>query len=82
MRQPGKLVGESPREFKSRPPRFMLMEKKFCPVCGSEKIVYGVLGTTANYYKCNHCGYRGPIIIEDGKLSEKLREKYEKEKED
>ena len=51
-------------------------ETTFCPVCGSTELIYGILGTTANYYECKHCGYRGPVIVKDGKLAEKLRKKY------
>ncbi|MCD6414855.1 MAG: hypothetical protein J7L23_04500 [Candidatus Diapherotrites archaeon] len=56
----------------------MEKEKKFCPVCGSTELIYGILGTTANYYECKNCGYRGPIIIQDGRLAEKLKDRYEK----
>ncbi len=39
-------------------------------------MIYAVLGTTLPIYKCKICGYRGSIIVEDGLLSEKLREEY------
>jgi DNA-directed RNA polymerase subunit M/transcription elongation factor TFIIS len=50
---------------------------KFCSRCGSQDITYAVLGTTLPIYKCKTCGYRGPIIVEDGILSEKLKEEFE-----
>ncbi len=53
---------------------------KFCSRCGSSEITHAVLGTTLPIYKCKICGYRGSIIVEDGILSEKLREEYEQEK--
>jgi len=49
---------------------------KFCPRCGSHEMIHAVLGTTLPVYKCKICGYRGSIIVEDGLLSEKLREEY------
>ncbi|MFQ5887932.1 MAG: hypothetical protein ACE5HY_04465 [Candidatus Hydrothermarchaeales archaeon] len=54
---------------------------KFCSKCGSREITYAVLGTTLPIYKCKICGYRGSIVVEDGLLSERLREEYEREKE-
>jgi len=39
-------------------------------------MIHAVLGTTLPVYKCKICGYRGSIIVEDGLLSEKLREEY------
>ena len=59
--------------------RAVNMEKKFCPVCGSTDMHYGIKYSTANYYECKHCGYRGPIIIQDGKLADKLKERYAQE---
>lgn len=54
---------------------------KFCPVCGSRDMTYAVLGTTLPIYKCKTCGYRGLIVVEDGSISEKLREEYQKKRE-
>jgi uncharacterized Zn finger protein len=51
---------------------------KFCPICGSREYNYAILGTTAQLYECKECGYRGPIILEDGELAEKLRKEYAK----
>jgi hypothetical protein len=29
---------------------------------------------------CKDCGYRGPVIVEDGVIADELREEYEKKK--
>ncbi|MFQ6136339.1 MAG: hypothetical protein ACE5PM_04065 [Candidatus Hydrothermarchaeales archaeon] len=44
-------------------------------------MTYAVLGTTLPIYKCKTCGYRGLIVVEDGSISEKLREEYQKKRE-
>ncbi|MFQ6051194.1 MAG: hypothetical protein ACE5K4_05830 [Candidatus Hydrothermarchaeota archaeon] len=56
------------------------MKRGFCIKCGSGRLIFGVLGTTAQIYECKDCGYRGPIIIENGELAEELRKIYEEKK--
>ena len=53
---------------------------KFCPKCGSPEMIHAVLGTTLPIYKCKICGYRGSIIVEDGLISEMLKEEYAKKR--
>ncbi|WP_393971554.1 hypothetical protein OXIME_000121 [Oxyplasma meridianum] len=36
---------------------------KACPGCGSENLVFEV-GFITGKYKCNQCGYVGPVIFE------------------
>jgi rubredoxin len=48
---------------------------KFCPNCGSKNIDW-VLPQTWSKYECKDCGYIGVFVIEDGKISEKIREEY------
>ena len=54
---------------------------KFCPRCGSTDIDW-VLPQTWSKWECKHCGYIGPLIIEDGKIAEELKKDYEKRKVD
>jgi predicted RNA-binding Zn-ribbon protein involved in translation (DUF1610 family) len=52
---------------------------KMCPKCGSTDIFYARgLAQLWSIWECRHCGYYGAFIIEDGKLSKKLHEEYEK----
>lgn len=53
--------------------------KLFCPECGSPSLYY-FLGLYTGYkYVCKECGYRGPVVIEDGVIAEKLRKEKVKE---
>ncbi len=36
---------------------------KACPGCGSENLVFEV-GFITGKYKCNQCGYVGPVVFE------------------
>jgi predicted RNA-binding Zn-ribbon protein involved in translation (DUF1610 family) len=50
---------------------------KFCPKCGAVDVFWASgLPQLWSIWECRNCGYRGAFIIEDGKLAEKLREKY------
>jgi len=50
---------------------------KFCPKCGATDVFWASgLPQLWSIWECRSCGYRGVFIIEDGKLAEKLREKY------
>ncbi len=50
------------------------MAKKYCPVCGSDKIRW-VMPEMWSIYECEECGYRGALIIEDVDLAKKLKSK-------
>ncbi len=52
---------------------------KFCPKCGSTNIEW-TLPQTWSKWECKDCGYIGAFIIEDGKIAEKIREEYLKNK--
>jgi len=50
---------------------------KFCPKCGSTDIFWASgLPQLWSIWECRNCGYRGALILEDGKLAEKLRGDY------
>ncbi len=52
---------------------------KFCPKCGSTDIFFASgLPQLRSLWDCRKCGYRGALIIEDGKLAAKLEEEYAK----
>jgi predicted RNA-binding Zn-ribbon protein involved in translation (DUF1610 family) len=38
-------------------------QHKVCPQCGSENIFFEI-GFVTGTYKCNDCGYVGPVIFE------------------
>lgn len=48
----------------------------YCPVCGSHRLYYYLGFRIGQIYVCKDCGYQGPLIIEDGKLADKIREKW------
>jgi transcription factor S len=54
--------------------------KKFCPKCGSTNIKW-FIPQMWSVWECFDCGYIGIIILEDGKLADKIREKYFEEQE-
>ncbi|MCK4477657.1 hypothetical protein KAU88_03915 [Candidatus Bathyarchaeota archaeon] len=50
---------------------------KFCPKCGSTDIQWASgLPQLWSIWECRDCGYRGAFIVEDGRLAEKIREKF------
>jgi len=50
---------------------------KFCPKCGSAKIYWASgLPQLWSLWECKECGYRGALVIEDGELAAKIRERY------
>lgn len=52
---------------------------KYCPRCGSTKVFWGSgLPQLWSLWECKNCGYKGALILEDGKLGEKLREEWQK----
>ncbi|HVP26334.1 MAG TPA: hypothetical protein VMT26_01545 [Candidatus Bathyarchaeia archaeon] len=51
----------------------------FCPKCGSTDVFWASgLPQLWSIWDCRHCGYRGALILKDGKLAEKLRDEYTK----
>jgi len=55
-------------------------EVKFCPQCGSTDIYYASgLPQIWSIWECRRCGYRGPVVVEDGELGKKLSEDWERE---
>jgi predicted RNA-binding Zn-ribbon protein involved in translation (DUF1610 family) len=36
-----------------------------CPNCGSENVTLWMGGKLGMIYLCKHCGFKGPIIIEE-----------------
>ena len=51
---------------------------KYCPRCGSSNIEW-VLPQDWSKWECKHCGYIGPMVIEDGKLADEIKKDYEKQ---
>ena len=55
---------------------------KFCPNCGSVNVKW-VFPQLWSMWECKDCFWRGPFIIEDGKMAEEVRKDYlKKHKED
>ena len=62
---------EEPREKKG---------KLYCPNCGSPDLFYASgLPQIWSLWDCQRCGYRGPAVVEDSKLAEKIREEWERD---
>lgn len=60
-------------------PRARKRGTKFCPKCGSSNISWALgLAQLWSIWECKKCGYYGAFIVEDGKLSQKLQEEYDK----
>lgn len=54
---------------------------RFCPKCGSTNVYWASgLPQLWSVWECRDCGYRGSLIIEDGKLAERIRGRYLKER--
>jgi ribosomal protein L37AE/L43A len=54
---------------------------KFCPKCGSTNVFFASgLPQLWSIWDCKNCGYRGALILEDGKLAAKLRSEWKKKK--
>jgi hypothetical protein len=52
---------------------------KYCPKCGSSNLNVLVF-YRPSMWKCLDCGYEGAFVIEDGRLAEKIRDKYQNSK--
>jgi DNA-directed RNA polymerase subunit M len=52
---------------------------KYCPTCGSTNIFWASgFPQLWSLWECKECGYRGPLVLEDGKLGAKLRKEWKK----
>ncbi|MGE5187650.1 MAG: hypothetical protein ACM3JE_01340 [Betaproteobacteria bacterium] len=50
---------------------------KFCPRCGSTDVFWAQgMPQFWSLWDCRDCGYRGPVILEDGNMAEKLQQKW------
>jgi len=59
----------------------VLKRTKYCPRCGSTKVFWASgLPQMWSLWDCKNCGYRGVLIIEDGKAAAKLRKDFERKK--
>jgi len=59
----------------------VLKRTKYCPRCGSSKVFWAQgLPQLWSLWDCQNCGYRGALIIEDGKLAAKIQKDYELKK--
>lgn len=47
-----------------------------CPECGSHRLYYFVGLRAGQIFVCKDCGYQGPVVIEDGKISEEIRKDW------
>ncbi len=66
------------REEKTRKRRFAA---KFCPRCGSTDVFWAQgMPQLWSLWQCRNCHYRGPLILEDGNMAEKLQEEWDKKK--
>ncbi|MFH1821150.1 MAG: hypothetical protein ABH852_01735 [Methanobacteriota archaeon] len=55
---------------------------KHCPRCGSTKLRWASgLPQLWSIYDCGECGYRGSLVIEDGKLAKIIRSRWMRKKE-
>jgi len=53
---------------------------KFCPKCGSDQVFWAQgLPQLWSLWQCRKCGYRGPVILEDGEVAQKDLEKWKKQ---
>jgi len=52
---------------------------KFCPKCGSTNINF-LIFFRPSIWNCLNCGYQGALIVEDGKLAERIRKRYRRNK--
>jgi DNA-directed RNA polymerase subunit M len=69
----------NPREKGEPRPKTRKRRVKFCPKCGSTDIFWASgLAQLWSIWECKNCGNYGAFIVEDGKMSKKLREEYSK----
>jgi len=64
---------------KTREHKQVLSRTKYCPTCGSTKIFWASgLPQLWSIWECRECGYKGALVLEDGKIAAKLRKEREK----
>ena len=59
----------------------ILGRMKFCAKCGSTNINF-LIFFRPSMWKCLDCGYEGALIVEDGKVAEKIRKRYQRKKDE
>jgi DNA-directed RNA polymerase subunit M len=64
--------------MRSKEQEEVLGRMKFCPKCGSTNINF-LIFYRPSIWKCLDCGYEGALIVEDGKVAEKIRKRYQKQ---
>ncbi len=57
-----------------------MTKKTFCPRCGSKKIKYEQIYEGSGTWKCQHCGYEGSVVLEDGNIEKNIIEAKKMEK--
>ncbi|HUV98000.1 MAG TPA: hypothetical protein VMW14_00675 [Candidatus Paceibacterota bacterium] len=73
------MTGRPQKHSKTKAAKTSEKRKKFCPRCGSTEIQWASgLPQLWSIWECRRCGYRGAFIVEDGKLAEKVRERFSK----
>jgi DNA-directed RNA polymerase subunit M len=66
-------AGETKKTKKTR------FNAKFCPRCGSHDVFWAQgMPQFWSLWQCKNCGYRGPVILENGNLAAKLQEEWAK----
>jgi ribosomal protein L37AE/L43A len=69
---------ESPRKPEGKNPK---RDFSFCPKCGSTSIFWASgLPQLWSLWECRTCGYRGALILKNGRLAERLQEEYAKKR--
>jgi DNA-directed RNA polymerase subunit M len=64
---------------KSKKQKKKLSSLKFCPRCGSTDVFWAQgMPQFWSLWDCRDCGYRGPVILEDGNMARKLQEEWKK----
>lgn len=48
---------------------------KFCPKCGSDDVDFSAF-YKPSIWRCHHCGYEGPVVLEDGNVAKEISKKY------
>jgi DNA-directed RNA polymerase subunit M len=60
-----------------------LFSVKFCPKCGSNDVFWAQgMPQFWSMWDCRNCGYRGPVILEDGNLAEQLQRDWKNKKQE
>jgi predicted RNA-binding Zn-ribbon protein involved in translation (DUF1610 family) len=79
----GNLLKEkwSSKESKERNKEIKRVSERitYCPTCGSTNMFWASgLPQLWSLWECRECGYKGALVLEDGKLAEKLRKEWGK----